>query len=174
VPANTVRATRCAVPLRAQELVADERFDYADAFAVTVPLADRLSAERWARVMFTPRTRAERVFVVAWSAATGVQSPRAAPRTSAFRMVSPGSGSAVLIGDSARYRIRLVVLVGDGRVTLATFVKSQGIAWRQLLRPVMVAHRRVAPRLLEVAVKRTLASATTNPAPHTPSQTRAG
>jgi hypothetical protein len=50
--------------------------------------------------------------------------------------------------------VRLVVLVNEGRVTLATFVQSQNPMWRQLLKAIMVAHRRVAPILMEVALER--------------------
>jgi hypothetical protein len=48
----------------------------------------------------------------------------------------------------------MVVLAGEGRTTLATFVESQGTIWRQLLKAIMIGHRRVAPLLLDRVAKK--------------------
>lgn len=84
----------------------------------------------------------------------GVEPPRRGKRVAAFQLVSPDRESALLAGDGDRYRIRLVVLADEGCLTLATFVQSRRTIWRQLLKAIMVGHRRVAPRLLEMAVTR--------------------
>ena len=148
------QAARCPVPSRARELVAGEEFEYSDAFAVVVPDAARLSAEGWARAMFTPRSFADWLFGAAWAAATGVRPPAAGRRMGVFGLVTPDAAATVLVGDSPRYRIRLVVLADRGRVTLVTFVKSRRPVWRQLMKPVLAAHRRVAPRLVDRGVMR--------------------
>ncbi len=82
----------------------------------------------------------------------GVVPPRDGNRLGVFQLISPGPGSAVLIGEGGRYRIRLVVLTGDGQLTFVTFVQSRGAICRQLLKPILVGHRRVAPRVLDWAV----------------------
>src|SRR5438270_11678352 len=61
-------------------------------------------------------------------------------------------GATVLEADGSRYHVHLVVLLGQGRVTFATFAKSRSAFWRYVLKAIMVAHRRVAPRLMERAI----------------------
>jgi hypothetical protein len=86
--------------------------------------------------------------------ATGVESPRRGKRIGFFKVVTPDRGATVWTADGPRYRIHLVVLVDDGRVTFATFVKAHSIIWREVLKGIMVAHRRVAPLLMERALGR--------------------
>jgi hypothetical protein len=152
--AADLHAVPCALPARAQYLVGPEGFDYVDAFAVEVPPGDGLSAEAWARVIFTPRTALERGFQAVWNVVIGLDPPRTGKRLAVFDMASPERASTVLVGDGPRYRVRLVVLASEGRLILATFARGRRGIWRQLLKGVMVGHRRVAPLLLEVAVAR--------------------
>jgi hypothetical protein len=147
-------AVHCAIPQEARDLAGPHDFDYCDAFRVALPASSQLSAEEWARAMFTPRGALARLFAGLWGAATGVESPHEGTRFAYFRVLSPGPGSVVLVGEGERYRIRLVVLASDGRLTLATFVESRRTIWRQLLKAIMVGHRRVAPLLMERAVAR--------------------
>lgn len=146
------RAVPCSVPDAARHLVGPENFDYIDAFAVGVPSDDGSSAEAWARVMFTPSGLALHIFAAMWGAVTGLKSPRTGKRVAYFRMTSPDRRSAVLVGDGERCRIRLVVLKSEGRLTLVTFAKSRGTFWHQVMKAMLVGHRRVAPLLLERAV----------------------
>ncbi|MEA2682992.1 MAG: hypothetical protein QOK05_1320 [Chloroflexota bacterium] len=145
------RAARCTVPADAWHLVGPGVFDYVDAFAIGVPTSDRRPAEAWARLMFTPSGPIMAAFAVGWGAVTGTRPPRTGRRLGFFKVVSPGRRSTILEGDGPRYRIRLVVIAGAGRITMVTFVKGHGIAWRQALTPIMAAHRRVAPLLVERA-----------------------
>ncbi len=145
-------AAPCPVPAAARLQVGDEAFDYSDAFVLGVPVHNRSSAEVWARAMFTPSGPIWTTFGVAWGLATGVRPPPQGKRLGFFKVATPRRGSAVLTADGPRYRIHLVVLVGDGRMTFATFVKAHSTAWRQVLRGIMVAHRRVAPRMMQRAL----------------------
>ncbi|HXA42087.1 MAG TPA: hypothetical protein VNV65_04130 [Candidatus Solibacter sp.] len=147
------QAVRCTVPDRARDLVDAGDFDYSDAFAIRISPDEGRSAEAWAKAMLSPRNTAQLAFAGAWTAVMGVQRPPAGRRLAVFRLASPDRGAAVLAADSARYRIRLVILANAGWLTFATFVKGRRALWRQLLTPILVGHRRVAPLLLELAVK---------------------
>lgn len=150
-----IHAVACAVPKEARDLVLPGRFEYADAFVVKVPPGTRIAAEDWARVMFTPRGRAKRALATVWNAVMAVDPPPDESAIGLFQLVSAKRESAMLAGDGERYRVRLVVLAGEASLTLATFVQSRGRAWRELLRGILVGHRRVAPLLLEEAVAAT-------------------
>jgi hypothetical protein len=139
------------VPAAGRDLVGDEAFDYCDAFVLSLPPGDRRSAEVWARAMFTPSGPIWNTFAAAWGLATGVRPPRHGRRHGFFGVVQHGPDATVRTADGPRYRIHLVVLVGDGRMTFATFVKAHSTIWRHVLRGIMVAHRRVAPLLMERA-----------------------
>jgi hypothetical protein len=147
-------ALSCPVPNLGRDLVGHEAFDYSDAFMLDPPTGDRRSAEVWARAMFTPSGRLANRFAATWGFATGVQSPRRGKRIGFFKVVTPDRGATVWTADGPRYRIHLVVLVDDGCVTFATFVKAHSIIWREVLKGIMVAHRRVAPLLMERALGR--------------------
>jgi hypothetical protein len=142
-------AVPCSIPDTARHLVGPETFDYIDAFAVSVPSGDASSAETWARRIFTPTGLAMHVFAALWGAVTGLGSPRTGKRVTHFRVISPDRGSAVLVGDGERCRIRLVVLAGEGCLTLVTFVKSRGTIWHVVMKAMLIGHRRVVPLLLE-------------------------
>jgi hypothetical protein len=143
------RAMACSIPDSARHLVGPETFDYIDAFAVSVSSGDASSAEAWARRIFTPTGLAMHAFAALWGAVTGLESPRAGKRVAHFRVISPDRGSTVLVGDGQRCRIRLVVLVGEGCLTLVTFVKSRGTIWHVVMKAMLVGHRHVVPLLLE-------------------------
>jgi hypothetical protein len=147
-----MHAVACAVPAEAHDLVLPDRFEYADSFVVTLPSGTRSAAEDWARAMFMPRGLAQQALAGAWNAVMGLEPPLSGRVVGPFRLVSLQRESAILVGEGERYRIRLVVLAGEGSLTLATFVQSRGRAWRVLLRGILLGHRRVAPRLLERAV----------------------
>ncbi len=140
------------MPTVGRELLDNEALDYSDAFALSLPKGDRRSAEAWAKAMFTPSGLIWNTFAAVWGLATGVQPPRQGKRVGFFQVVTPDRGATVWIADGPRYRIHLVVLIGGGRMTFATFVKAHSSIWRQVLKGIMVAHRRVAPRLLQRAV----------------------
>jgi len=146
------RTVRCSVSDTARHLVGAETFDYIDAFAISVPSGDGASAEAWARVMFTPSGLTLHIFAALWGAVTGLKSPRTGKHVAYFRVIAPDRGSAVLMGDGTRCRIRLVVLTGEGCLSLVTFVKSRGTIWHLVMQAMLVGHRRVAPLLLERAV----------------------
>ena len=146
------QATACPVPSAARTLLDPEAFDYSDAFALRVPAGDQRSAEAWARAMFTPSGPLLKSFAAAWGVVTGVKAPTTGRRIASFRLTTPELGAAVLEGDGPRYHIYLVVLLGQGRLTFATFAKSRSVIWRVALKAIMVAHRRVALRLMERAL----------------------
>ena len=150
--AGASKAAACPMPLAARNLIDPEVFDYYDAFALSVPAGDERSVEAWARAMFTPSGPLFSSFAAVWGAVTGVKAPTTAERLSYFRLTTPEPGAAVLEADGSRYHVYLVVLLGQGRITFATFAKSRGAFWRYVLKPIMVAHRRVAPRLMERAL----------------------
>jgi hypothetical protein len=152
VAPTDIHAVACAVPKNARGLVLPDRFEYADAFVVALPPGTRIAAEDWARAMFMPRGLAQQVLAGAWNAVIGLEPPRSGSVMGPFQLVSPERESAILVGEGERYRIRLVVLAANGSLTLATFVQSRSRAWRELLRGILVGHRRVAPLLLERAV----------------------
>jgi hypothetical protein len=141
----------CAVPAAARELVGAEAFDYVDAYSLGVTSDDRRSADEWAQAMFTPSSVILYIFAALWGIATGVRAPRTGKRLAYFKVISPRRGATVMEGEGSRYRIRLVVLAGGGHVTVVTFVKSWGRIWRQALKPIMAAHRRVLPLLMQRA-----------------------
>jgi hypothetical protein len=145
-------AVPCSIPDTARHLVGTETFDYIDAFAVSVPSGDASSAEAWARLIFTPTGLTLHIFAALWGAVTGLESPRTGKRVANFRVISPDRGSAVLVGDGERCRIRLVVLAAEGCLTLVTFVKSRGTIWHVVMKAMLVGHRRAAPLLLERGV----------------------
>ena len=147
-----IHAVACAVPKDARDLVLPDRFEYADAFVVALPPGTRIAAEDWAKAMFMPRGLAKRAFAGAWNAVMGLEPPPNGRAMGPFELASAKRESAILVGEGERYRIRLVVLAAEGSLTLATFVQSRGRAWRELLRGILVGHRRVAPLLLERAV----------------------
>ena len=150
--AREVHAIRCSVPADAMELVRRDRFEYADAFAVTLPAGIRATAEEWARLMFTPRGVVFGAFAAAWNAVMRMDPPPSGSALGPFELVSAGPKSVVLVGNGDRYRVRLVVLAREGSLVFATFVQSQGRAWHELGRGILVGHRRVAPLLLERAL----------------------
>jgi hypothetical protein len=145
-------AVACAVPSDARDLVRPDQFEYADAFVVPLPPGARIAAEDWARAMFMPRGPAQQALAGAWNAVMGLEPPPNGNVLGPFQLVSAKAESVMLVGDGGRYRVRLVVLADKGSLTLATFVQSSGRAWRELLRGILVGHRRVAPILLERAV----------------------
>jgi hypothetical protein len=145
-------AVPCSIPETARHLVGPGTFDYIDAFAVSVPSGDASSAEAWARRIFTPTGLAMHIFAALWGAVTGLESPRTGKRVAHFRVISPDRGSAVLVGDGERCRIRLVVLAGEDGLTLVTFAKSRGAIWHVVMKAMLIGHRRVAPLLLERGV----------------------
>jgi hypothetical protein len=147
-----MHAVAYAVPTDARDLVLPDHFEYADAFVVVLPRGTRITAADWARAMFVPRGLVQKAFAGAWNAVMGLEPPHGASVIGPFQLVSTKRESAVLVGEGERYRIRLVVLAAEGSLTLATFVQSRGRAWRELLRGILVGHRRVAPLLLERAV----------------------
>jgi hypothetical protein len=146
------QAAPCPVPSAGRDLIAEEAFDYTDAFVLGRPAGDRSSAERWAKAMFTPSGPIWNAFAAAWGLVTGVQPPRQGKRIGFFRVVTPDRAATVWLADGPRYRIHLVVLVAEGRVTFATFVNAHSTIWRHVLKGIMVAHRRVAPLLMERAL----------------------
>ncbi len=146
------KAVACPMPTEGRELVGNEALDYSDAFVLSLPSGDGRSAEAWAKAMFTPSGRIWNTFAALWGLATGVRPPRQGKRVGVFQVVTPDGGATVWIADGPRYRIHLVVLVGDGRMTFATYVKAHSSIWRQVLKGIMVAHRRVAPRLMQRAI----------------------
>ena len=150
--AGASRAAACPVPSAARNLIDPEAFDYYDAFALSIPAGDERSVEVWARAMFTPSGPLFNSFAAAWGVVTGVKAPTSGRRLSYFRLTTPELGAAVLEADGSRYHVYLVVLLGQGRITFATFARSRSAFWRYVLKAIMVAHRRVAPRLMERAV----------------------
>jgi hypothetical protein len=146
-----MHAVACAVPDNARDLVLPDRFEYADAFVVTLPAGTGIAAEDWARAMFMPRGLAQHALAGAWNLVMGLEPHRNGSALGPFQLVLPGRESAILVGEGQRYRVRLVVLAAGRSLTLATFVQSRGRGWRELLRGILVGHRRVAPLLLERA-----------------------
>lgn len=146
------RAAQCPVPAAARDLVVGAGgFDYSDAFALRIPARDARTAEAWARPMFTPSGPILTAFAATWGFATGTQPPQDGDALGLVKVVSVGRGSTILEGEGPRYRIRIVVLTSKGRLTVATFVKGSSTLWRQLLKPVMAAHRQILPLLMERA-----------------------
>jgi len=146
------KAAACPVPSAVRNLLDPEAFDYSDAFALRVPAGDQRSVEAWARAMFTPSGPLLKSFAAVWGVVTGVKPPTTGRRLSYFRLTTPQLGATVLEADGSRYHVYLVVFLAQDRVTFATFAKSRSAFWRYVLKAIMVAHRRVAPRLMERAI----------------------
>ena len=73
VAGTDLHAVACAVPTDARDLVLPDRFEYADAFAVTLPPGTTIAAQEWARAMFMPRGLAQQALAGAWNAVIALE-----------------------------------------------------------------------------------------------------
>jgi hypothetical protein len=126
--------------------------DYVDVFSVATYLADDRSAERWARAVVDHAAGRKGQYV--WRVLLGL---RLAKRTSpdhlaGWTIVHRERTGIVLEASSWFLTAQLVLCVGDGRVTVATFLRYDRPVARPYWTSLSAVHRAAMPGLLRAAV----------------------
>jgi len=132
--------------------------DYADLF--TLRTDAEATPERWARAMFgNVPSPAERLI---WRGVLGLRlDRRRSPATvGGWRIGGGGPDWIRLETASATLSCNLVVLAGDGRVSLATFLHYDRRLGRAVWPPLSAIHRRLVPGVLRGASSRLVSSPT--------------
>jgi Protein of unknown function (DUF2867) len=137
------RAQRAAVPIRARELAALDRINYADCFTVAVS-ATRTS-EEWLRLV----VEAMPALFVAVRAAHRALGLQLAPADSAEHIIGwevlRSDPEACVLGNAGWLGApRIVGLAPPGQVVLATLIEFNGITGRALWAAAAPVHRAVA------------------------------
>ncbi|MDQ2726797.1 MAG: hypothetical protein M3Y91_02795 [Actinomycetota bacterium] len=133
---------------------------YEAAFSIERPGGSAPSAEQWARALFEEAPRVLRWFlIIGWTAITCRLRPRRARSRVLGWQIERASPDTVVLAVSAWVGLtsRLVISVGAGRVTVASFVSFAGPA-KPVARTVWAAtiplHERIQPYLLTAAARR--------------------
>lgn len=127
---------------------------YASAFELSVPGAEERSPEQWLRAVFEGAPRPVRWLVrVGWRVGLGVRlGPFSVPeRVFGCPLVRSDDEAAIFEMESKLIAAHNVVLVRDGRVRCATFVRYERPSARALWSVAAVIHIRLAPYLLRRA-----------------------
>lgn len=137
------QAQRATIPIRARELAALERVDYADCF--TVAVSATRTPEEWLRLV----VEAMPALFVAVRAAHRALGLRLAPADSpehiiGWEVVRSDPDTAVLGNAGWLGTPRIVGLTPPGQVVLATLIEFNGITGRALWAAAAPVHRAVA------------------------------
>jgi hypothetical protein len=138
-------------PIRRLEPLADP--DYADVFtAPTSGAADR-SGEAWARAVLE-QTPVGRSAPRLWRVLGLRLGPRPSPHhVQGWRIADRGDGWIRLEASSWFMTAHAVVLVDDGRLSLALFLRYERAIAAWIWPPVSVVHRRAVPVMLRQALR---------------------
>lgn len=148
---NTVLGTQ-HVPESARSLGSLPTIDYADLF--TLRTKAEAIPERWARAMFGSVPSPGELLI--WRGLLGLRLARGrSPDTvGGWRIGGRGQDWIRLEAASGALSCNLVVQTGDGRVSLATFLRYQRPLGRALWPPLSAIHRRLVPGVLRAAAAR--------------------
>jgi hypothetical protein len=126
--------------------------DYADLFTLSTPA--EATPERWARAMFGNVPGPGELLI--WRGLLGLRLARGrSPATvGGWRIGGRGADWIRLEAASAALSCNLVVQTGDGRVSLATFLRYERRWGRRLWPPLSAIHRRLVPGVLRNAAIR--------------------
>ena len=133
-------------------------YDYVDVFTLTMPAADYISAEQWARAGLDRAAGVAGQFV--WRVLLGLRlAPRKSPDYIAgWTIADRGSNWLRLEAKSWFLTAHLVVHVAGEEVTVATFIRYDRPPARFLWPRLAVGHRRAMP-ILRRRAARTLTEA---------------
>jgi predicted oxidoreductase len=142
-----------AVSERVRSLTTLASHDYVDAFTVTTSAAEDWSAAQWARAAVDFAAGLAGQFV--WRVLLGLRlEPRSSPDyVAGWRVVGRDDSEVVLEAASWFLTAQIVVRVGDGQVTVGTFIRYDRLIAALIWPPLSVGHRRAMPGLLRQAVR---------------------
>ncbi len=127
--------------------------DYVDLFTVTTSAAEDWSPEQWARAGIDYAAGLAGQFV--WRVLLGLRLERRPQPDylAGWRIVSRGDNRIVLEAASWLLTAQIVVQVGAGQVSVATFIRYDRAMAAIVWLPLSVGHRRAMPGLLRQAVR---------------------
>jgi predicted oxidoreductase len=130
-----------------------DRHDYVDVFSITTSAAEDWSPEQWARAGVDFAAGLAGQFI--WRVLLGLRlDRRSSPdNVAGWKVVDRGDGLIVLEAASWFLTAQVVVRVGDGQVTIATFIRYDRAIGALVWSPLSIGHRRAAPGLLRQAVR---------------------
>jgi predicted oxidoreductase len=141
------------VPDAIRSLTTMATHDYVDVFTVTTSAAQDWSPEHWARAGLDFAAGLAGQFV--WRVLLGLRlERRSSPDyVAGWKIVGRDDSEVVLEAASWFLTAQIVVRVGDGQVSVATFIRYDrpiaGLVWP----PLSVGHRRAMPGLLRQAAR---------------------
>jgi len=144
---------QCDVPEAIRSLSTMPSHDYVDAFTVTTSAAEDWSPEQWARAGVDFAAGLAGQFV--WRAVLGLRLDRrsSADHVAGWKIVGRGDRVVVLEAASRLLTAQIAVSVGDGQVTVATFIRYDRPIAALVWAPLSVGHRRAVPGLLRQAAR---------------------
>ena len=142
------RVVQVPVPSRARELAGLERVDYADAFAVDVPV--RQSPEEWIRLSAAASPALFSAVRLAHHALGLPLAPPGSPdHLIGWNILRSDTEEAVLGNDGVFGTPRIVGLTPPGQVVVATLIQLNGFRGRTLWAAGAPVHRAVARYILD-------------------------
>jgi hypothetical protein len=122
--------------------------NYVDVFTVTTGSAEDRSPEHWARAGVDYAAGVAGQFV--WRVLLGLRlEGRSSPdHVAGWRIVHRGDSRIVLEAASWFLTAQIAVQVGDGQVSVATFIRYDRSIAALIWRPLSAGHRRAMPGLL--------------------------
>jgi hypothetical protein len=129
------------------------RHDYVDLFTVKTGAAEDWSPEQWARAGVDYAAGLAGQFV--WRVLLGLRLQRRRPpdHIAGWKVVSRDARRVVLEAASWLLTAQIVVQVGDGQVSVATFIRYDRPVAALVWLPLSVGHHRAMPGLLNQAVR---------------------
>jgi len=141
------------VPEAIRSLTTMASHDYVDVFTVTTSAAEDWSPAQWARAGVDFAAGLAGQFV--WRILLGLRlERRSSPDyVAGWKIVGRGDSVVVLEATSRFLTAQIVVRVGDGQVSVATFIRYDRLIAAFIWPPLSVGHRRAMPGLLRQAVR---------------------
>ena len=141
------------VPETVRSLSTLAKQDYVDLFTVTAGAAADRSPEQWARAAVDDAAGLAGQFV--WRALLGLRLERrpSPDHVAGWKIVDRGDSWIVLEAASWSLTAQIVVQVGDGQVSVATFIRYDRPVAALVWPPLSVGHRQAMPGLLRHAAK---------------------
>jgi hypothetical protein len=141
------------VPETVRSLSTMASHDYVDLFTVTTSAARDDSPERWARAGVDQAAGQAGQFV--WRVLLGLRLEARPSRdlVAGWKIAGRGESHIVLEAASWCLTAQIVVLVGEGEVSVATFIRYDRPIAAFVWLPLSVGHRRAMPGLLRRAAR---------------------
>lgn len=141
------------IPETVRSLSTMASHDYVDLFRVITGGARDVSPELWARAGVDDAAGQAGQFV--WRVILGLRlDGRASPdRVAGWKIAGRGESHIVLEAASSCLTAQIVVLVGEGEVSVATFIRYDRPIAAFVWLPLSVGHRRAMPGLLRRAAR---------------------